>query len=171
MARLITAVRRGAARVCAARVAATSNGAGAEAVLRLLFNDEDEGVREAAAEVAMTLRGADLSSHMALLRALISSQAFSEALGQLLFTLDDTTAGLEELALLCAERFIATHRTEMNNIATRAAGDARSVGELLLRTYGQTGDATVRARSLDLIDELLALEAYGISDLVNAAER
>lgn len=165
------ASRKGAARVCAARLPATSSEAAATAVLLLLFNDEDEGVRDAAAEVAMALRGEELGTYMDLLRALIASPAFSGALAQLLFTLEENSSPVEELALLCAERFLVSHRTEMNNIETRAAGDARSVGELLLRAYSQSADSAVRARAMDLLDELLLLEAYGIADLVKAAER
>jgi hypothetical protein len=165
------AVRRGAAKVCAALLGGTSDHAAAAKALIALFADEDKSVREAAAEVAMALRGVDLAGQMGTLRALIASPAFESAIGQLLFTLEESTGPLEELALLCAERFVALHREEVGNISTRAAGEVREVGELLLRTYSQSRDPKVRGRTLDLLDELLLVQAYGVDELVSAAER
>jgi hypothetical protein len=165
------AVRRGAATVCAGKIASTSNAAVVTERLAEFFDDEDEEVRGAAAEVAGTLRGKDLDPQMDLLQTLIVSPAFPEALAQLLLTLEQSTDRVAELALLCSERFIATHQNEMHDIATRAAGDARHVGELVLRTYSQADGEDMRRRALDSIDDLLRLEAYGFGDLVSAAER
>ncbi len=165
------AVRIGAAKVCAGILGATTNPAVAAAMLVDMFDDEDKGVRAAAAEVAMSLRGRDLTEHMEILRALIASPAFESAVSQLLLTLETSTGPLEEVALQCAERFVALHRDEVGDISTGAAGDVRQVAELLLRTYSQSRDLAVRGRTLDLIDELLALRAYGVDELVSAAER
>src|SRR5262249_13081952 len=76
-----------------------------------------------------------------------------------------------ELALECAERFLATHLEGMSDISTRAAGDARHVGELLLRTYAQASDAALRARALDAVDELLLAQAQGIDELLEDVQR
>lgn len=165
------AARRGAATVCAGWAASTSNAAVARERLVRFFNDEDEEVRGAAAEVAGTLRGRDLDPQMDLLRTLISSPAFPKALSQLLLTLEQSTDRVAELALLCSERFIETHKKEMHDIRTSAAGDARHVGQLVLRTYSQADGEDMRSRALDSIDDLLRLEAYGFGDLVSAAER
>jgi hypothetical protein len=165
------ATRKGAATVCAEMVGGTSDEDAATNALARLFFDSDEGVRGEAAGAAMALRGADLGPHLQLLRMLISSPAFPAALAQLLITLEKTSSPIEELALLVAERFIKTHREEMSNIETRAAGDSRGIGELLLRAYSQSHDTLLRSRTLDLLDQLLELEAYGVAELVNAAER
>jgi hypothetical protein len=165
------AARKGAATVCAGWAASTSNADTAAERLVGFFNDEDEKVRGAAAEVAATLRDRDLDPHLDLLRSLISSLAFPEALPQLLLTLEQSTDRVAELALLCSERFIETHENEMHDIRTRAAGDAGHVGQLVLRTYSQAEGKDMRRRALDSIDELLRFEAYGFGDLVSAAER
>lgn len=164
------ASRKGVAETCAGMLAATSNEGAAASTLLSLFDDEDDGVREAAAEVAMHLRDRDLAPHDDLLRRLIASDAFPNALPQLLITLEGTSSGVEDLGLACAEQFISVHRSEVGNIETRAAGDARHVGELLLRTYSQSTESAVRSRVLDLIDQLLLLGAYGMADLVTSAE-
>jgi hypothetical protein len=166
-----TAARRGAATVCAGWAASTSNAGMAAERLVEFFDDEDETVRGAAAEVAGTLRGRDLDPQLNLLRSLISSPAFPEALPQLLLTLEQSTDRVAELALLCSERFVETHKNEMHDIRTGAAGDAGHVGQLVLRTYSQASGKDMRRRALDSIDELLRFEAYGFGDLVSAAER
>lgn len=165
------ATRKGVATTCAGMVAATSNQGAAMSILVRLFEDADDGVRDAAAGVALSLRDQELDAHDDLLRRLIASAAFPHALPQLLLTLEGSASAVDELGLMCAERFIAVHRSEMGNIETSAAGDSRYVGELLLRTYSQSDERALRSRALDLIDELLLLEAYGIADLVTSAER
>lgn len=165
------AIRKGAAAVCAGRLPHTSDVDAATQALSALFDDDDEEVRAAAADVAAQLRDRDLRPHLGLLGELVSSHTFSDALTQLLFTLEGTTSPVAELALDCAERFLATHREEMSDISTRAAGDARHVGELLLRTYAQASDALLRARALDAVDELLLAQAQGIDELLEDAER
>ena len=82
------AIRKGAAMVCARLLAWTSNREAAGAALLGFFNDEDEDVRSAAADVAVELRGKDFSPHVELLQALMVSPAFPKALTQLLFTLE-----------------------------------------------------------------------------------
>jgi HEAT repeat protein len=165
------ATKRGAAKVCAEMIARTSDEKSAHEALLRLFDDTDKTVRTEAASVAMALRSENLAPHIPLLRSLISSPAFPAALAQLLITLETTSSRIEELALLSAERFIVTQRDEMSNIETGAAADSRHIGELLLRTYSQSGDSVIRSRTLDLLDQLLQLEAYGIADLIEAAER
>jgi HEAT repeat protein len=165
------ATRKGAAIICANMVGGSSDPASASSALRELFEDQDPAVRAAAAEVAGALRDQDLETQVDLLRALITSAAFPDALTQLLFTLERTTSEIDELALLASERFLEVHRDEIGNIETGAAGDARHVAELLVRTYSQSATPAARSRALDLIDELMLFRAYGIEDLVAAAER
>jgi hypothetical protein len=59
----------------------------------------------------------------------------------------------------------------IGNIATRAAGDAREIAELVIRAYAQADDAAAHATALDMIDGLLLYAAFGVDELVQAAER
>jgi hypothetical protein len=59
----------------------------------------------------------------------------------------------------------------MGNIATGAAGDARLVARLVFRAYAQTTSLSRKSHLLDLIDGLLQFNAFGIAELVDAAER
>ncbi len=165
------AVRRGAAGTCAHRLPITSDVERAETALRGFFDDEDEKVRDEAAGVAAALRNRPLAPHHQLLADLADSQAFEAALPQLLITLEDATEPVDELVAVTARRFIELYRGQMHSIATRAAGDSKEVGELVLRAYAQAPDAATRAQALDLIDELLVEAAYNFSQLIDKAER
>ncbi|GAB1645512.1 hypothetical protein [Krasilnikovia sp. MM14-A1259] len=164
------AARRGVAAVCAHRLAFSTNVIVAEDALMRLTNDGDENVRKAAAEVAGALRNERLRPFTRVLSALISSETFSDAVPQLLITLERAPDRVDALVTACARRFVEVHGVDVGNIATGAAGDAREVGQLVFRAYAQSTSATGRREALDLIDELLALNAYGVAELADAAE-
>ena len=73
--------------------------------------------------------------------------------------------------VLFARRYLELFGREVGDIQTRAAGDAREVGRLVVRSYGRTEDAELRRELLDIIDRLLELNAYGLNEAVERAER
>lgn len=138
------------------------------------MNDANDDVRQAAAELAGALRGSKLRPFNEPLLALIESEAFLHAVPQLLITLERAPDRVDNLVLKCSRRFIDMHAARMGDIRTGAAGDARQIGELLLRAYAQAMSRNARrelSEILDLLDQLLALGAYGIADLVGESER
>lgn len=165
------ATRRGVAAECAHGLPSATNSAAAEDSLMSLMNDHEESVRKAVAKVAGVLRNERLRPFARLLSALISSESFADAVPQLLITLERAPDRVDALVTACARRFVEVHREDIGNMATGAAGDAREVGQLVFRAYAQATSATRRSEALDLIDELLALNAYGVAELVEAAER
>jgi hypothetical protein len=60
---------------------------------------------------------------------------------------------------------------DVDDIPTRAAGDAREIGALVLRSYSGAREAHAREELLDIIDRLLELNAYGFNEAVQSAER
>ena len=78
---------------------------------------------------------------------------------------------MDSLILQSAQRLIEVNRTDIGNIATRAAADAREIAGLVIRAYAQATDAASRATALDMIDGLLLHGAFGVDELVEAAER
>lgn len=165
-----SAARRGVADICAARLPIAGNAELAANTLKALLDDEDDAVRQNAAKAAGTLRDRPLVTHRDFLAALISSRAFPEALAQLLITLDHATEPVDDLILETARRFVDLYAGQMDNISTRAAGEAGKIGDLVLRAYAQA-DADGRKQALDLIDHLLAQAAYGFAERVGEAER
>jgi hypothetical protein len=165
------ATRKGAAGMCAHQLPNTTNSVVAERAVMQFVNDDDDKVRAVAAEVAGSLRDKQLRPFKDVLMALISSKAYPDAVPQLLITLEHAPDRVDDLVIACAHRFVEVHAADIGNISTGAAGDAREVGQLVFRGYAQATSASARSMALDLIDQLLALNAYGVADLVESAER
>jgi hypothetical protein len=117
------------------------------------------------------LRGEPLLPFRDVLEALIGSQSFEAAVDQLLITLERATDRIDDLAILCAKRFVEDFGVDMNNLSRGAAGNADQVGRLVLRAYEQARNPTERTQALDVIDKLVMFGAYRVDELVDAAER
>lgn len=165
------ATREGVAATCAARLPRTARPDAAGATLLLLSDDPEEKVREAVAQVAGRLRGEQLRPFSEVLVALIGSKSFDAAVDQLLITLERATDRIDDLAILCAQRFVEVFGVDVGNPATGAAGNAAEIGQLVLRAYEQARGQSIRSESLDLIDKLLMFGGHRVDELVNAAER
>ncbi|MGA5358395.1 hypothetical protein [Streptomyces purpurascens] len=165
------AQRQGAADVCAQRLLSTGDAAFAHHALVRFFHDPEEGVREAAAAVAVGLRGRRLGPHRRTLTALIDSRAFGAALTQLLITLEHAPDRVDELVLTCVRRFVTVSGSASADPSRRAAGAARHVGRLLVRAYVQATSPALRSEILDLLDRLLLLGSYGVAKAINDADR
>lgn len=164
-------IRKGAATVCARNLPYTSDPPAASAALKQFIADPEADVRKAAAEVAGSLRGRGLRPFADLLAALIASEAFDEALPQLLFTLTNAPDRIDNLVIACTGRFIALYGPEIGDMSKSAAGEARDVVQLTLRAYAQASDQDVRHQVLDFIDGLLQFNAFGALEAVDEAER
>jgi hypothetical protein len=139
--------------------------------LRLLADDSEEAVRKAVAQVAGALRGQSVGPFRETLETLINSLAFQPALNQLLIALELAPDNVSDLVIRTVQRFIDVHGSEIGDLSTSAAGNAREVSRLTLRAYQQSRTSAERATALDLIDKLLMLGAYQIDELVEGAER
>lgn len=163
--------RRGAAEVYAANVHSPQFRAVCEGALANLFNDDDATVRTAAAACFRESEDSELGDLRRLIRTFIESRAFVDGYEDLLDAVESSTAELSsEIVQLC-DRFIRTVGTASADIQQRAAGDASTVSQLIVRAYAQAGSAEERSAALDVIDELLASQAYGLSDALSAYER
>ena len=161
----------GAAQVMAANVRTATCRSFCEDALVSLFNDASDKVRAEAARCFLRFEGPQLEGYDSLISGLIHSGASSGDFFPLLVALERTTANLPEITLLVCEEFIEVAGLATADISTREAGDANKVIKLTLRTYQQSSDESVRARSLDLIDKLMEHGAYGIDDALAEFER
>jgi hypothetical protein len=179
LAQLLTAARestdastrKGAADLCAQTLAHTTDAPTAAEALHQFIADREEDVRKAAAQVAGSLRNRELRPYSELLTALIASEAFTEALPQLLITLQAAPDRIDDIVLACARRFIDLYGEEAGDMSKAAAGEAREVVQLTLRAYAQASDRDMRRQVLDLIDGLLLINAIGALEAVDATER
>ncbi|MGZ2358553.1 hypothetical protein LRE75_17915 [Streptomyces sp. 372A] len=165
------AQREGAARLCAHRLANTTEAAPARRAFEEFLDDPEESVRKAVGDAAAALRGERLRPVKQSLSRLVSSASFTEALPQLFITLEQAPDRVDDLVLECCQRFIEIKGADSRDIRTGAAGDAHYVGELLIRAYAQTTVRAKRSKVLDLIDQLLEVGAFGVADVVTKSER
>ncbi|MFC4328864.1 hypothetical protein ACFPC0_13730 [Streptomyces andamanensis] len=163
--------RQGAADVCAQRFVNIGDAELAHHALVRFFHDPEEEVREAAAGVAAALRGRRLAPVRRTVTALIESRAFEPALPQLLLTLEHAPDRVDELVLLCVRRFLKVFGAASAELSRGAAADARHIGDLLVRALTQAGPAARRSDVLDLLDQLLLLGAYGVTEAISRADR
>lgn len=163
--------RQGAADLCAQRLPYTSGATAAITALQQFVSDDNEDVRKGAANVAATLRNHVLQPFSEVLTSLVASEAFTEALPQLLITLQEAPDRIDGMVIATTQRFIEVYGEQAGDISTSAAGEAPEVAKLIVRAYAQALDRDMRRRVLDLIDGLLVINAMGTLEAVDAAER
>ena len=66
---------------------------------------------------------------------------------------------------------VPRHRSEIGDLGSAASADAMYVLRLARRQHSQHSDPAVRPRCLDLIDELVVLQAGSIDQELDSLER
>jgi hypothetical protein len=171
MAATDSSSRRGVALAAAARLTSNRDADLAATTLIQLFDDPDPSVREAAAGVAVKLRGEPLGAYETVLTELIRSPAFENAMPQIFITLEYAPDQVGALALRCAQRFIEVFGPAVGDIRTKAAGNAHYVCTLVIRGLAQAQAMGEPSLFLDMIDALMRFGVYGIGEAVSNAER
>lgn len=156
---LSQAVRRGAAEVFAENPSASAE------YLARLFNDEDEDVRKAAAAAVRQLEKTTAEVAKLLIESFLASDAFKEAFDRLVDDLPDLTQVEPELALQVCERAVGLAGPELGDVRTARSTMGQPVMRVVMAVY-RRGNASVRARCLDVIDRLSERDAYGWRDLI-----
>ena len=162
------AQRIGAAQVMAANVRIATCRSFCEDALIKLFNDTSAEVRTKAAECFLRFEGTQLGEYVDLITQFVSSRAFQQNYYPLLEALEKTTSKLPEVSLSACERLADTAGLATSEINVRGAD---TVVKLTLRTYQQSSDDSVQARSLTLIDKFMEHGTYGINKALEDFER
>jgi len=165
------AIRQGAADLCAQSLPHTSDAPAAAAAIQQFVADTNEDVRSAAAQVAAALRNRELRPFNDVLTSLIASESFTDALPQLLITLQAAPDRIDDIVIDCTRRFIDVYGQQAGDMSTSAAGDAGQVVQLTLRAYAQASERDTRRQVLNLIDGLLVINAIGAPEAIDGAER
>lgn len=163
-------VRTGAAQVCADMYLSASNKG---PLIKLLINfarDKSPDVREFSHKLIANLRGEALRSHEELIMSLIDSKAFSQCLPQLVLAIQEAPDQVDDIAMACASRFIDQFKEEIGDISTSAAGDSQSIAQLLFKAYARA-DQEKREEVIDLLDNMLRYNAYGVGEMIGLFER
>lgn len=164
-------VRTGAAIVCSARVDRAANSELVLATLRQLMHDDDDEVRKAVGALASHFRGKSLRPFVSFLADLVTSPSYVHATPQLLIALQEAPDRVDDLVDLAAHRFLDTYGSEVADIRTGAAGDARYIADLVVRGLAQAVDKKRISALLDILDRLVELGVYGVDRAIEHAER
>jgi hypothetical protein len=119
----------------------------------------------------MHLREHPLTPFSNTLTALIRSPSFQTSIPQLFLTLQYAPDRVHDLIILAAKRFLDELGEEAGDIRTAAAGAAHYVGELAMRAFVQAQNSAQRREALDIIDDLLRADVYGMNELLTTSER
>lgn len=164
-------VRTGAALVCSARVDRAANSELVLTTLRQFMHDDDDEIRKAVCRLTSHLRGHSLRPFASFLTDLIASPSYVHAIPQLLISLQEAPDKVDDLVDLAAHRFLDIYGSEIADIRTGAAGNARYISDLVVRGLAQTRDKKRISALLDVLDRLLELGVYGVDRALEHAAR
>jgi hypothetical protein len=143
----------------------------AEALLKEFFFDEDEQVRNKAAEAFRNVQAGEVELYRELAAVFLKSPAFPDNGFSVLHMLEDATCDVLDLVIEATQQVI-TDITEKGDQHGRRGTDVHQLQDLLKREY-TSSESNVEARKkiLDLIDLMLSREIYGVDSIVTAHDR
>ncbi len=165
------AARAGCARIYAGNVTNPRFKARCARPLMDCFDDHDKRVRESAAELFWQLSSDDLEVIEDVCLRFLDSRAYSEHSGRLIHELEQSRANLASVVAKLAQRFVAEAGRKASDIRFAEAGNARVVSGLLVRNYSSATTEAERNRSLDIIDQMFEIGAFGVGDSLADYER
>ena len=158
--------RVGIAEIAAANIARVDTRDWCERRLAPLFDDADDGVRQAAADCFRELSDVPLENYDDLIAAFCVSRALSEAAFSLLVTLERSRRRLPGATCMVCGQLLRRAREE------GADGmDLHIVVKLVFRMYRQHQDDEWTPRVLDMLDLLCLEEAIGVTEAFERFER
>lgn len=162
-------LRQGAAGVYAANVETAHLREECERALVSLFHDAESAVRGEAAKCFRGFSGSDLGNFVDLVAGFLDSPAFQEHHFDVLRALDETSAAMPEVMCLACERFVEKVGAEGGDISTAAAAHTEMVCRLALRVYATSHEPELRSRALNVIDQMMKYNYYGLEQAIGAS--
>ena len=143
--------------------------------LRVLFQDEDAGVREEAARFPEQLSEEDFAEHRELIRAFLASPAFKEQPLQMLRKLETSALRIPSTLLEPAEAYMLGADAPKFVGGSRDAFYVREFGRLLIRLYTQHFNRGIHddvlPRCLNLFDQMARWRIGEYFDAMRELER
>ncbi len=165
-------VRRGVAKVLAARALSSRYRARCATGLRKLFDDDEAEVQQEAAKVFWRIRDRQLAELDEVSYAFLSSKAFEGNHQHFLHALEVSTANVTDLVLATADRMVSSYVAQLDDLRGSVGGDSRNLSDLLLRVLGTLdADRNKINRALDILDLMLEAGAWGVSEALETVER
>ncbi len=143
----------------------------AEALLKEFFFDEDEHVRNQAADAFRNVPAQDVGLYHDLADVFLKSPAFVNNGFAVLHMLEEATCDVLDLVLEAAQQVIKDI-AEKGDQHGRRGTDVHQLQDLLRREYvSSESNAEARRKILDLIDLMLVNEIYGADNIVTTHDR
>ena len=156
---LPAAARQGAAEVFVQQVASSLE------ILPLLFNDDNEEVREISVRSLLDLKDIPTTSgREALIHAYMESKASPAHLRRVMRALAEITTALPSNAIDFCERAVEIAGSDLGDGGIAYIG--HYILAIILRLYRQ-GDKSMRGRCLDVIDRLTELNVYDMASILD----
>lgn len=143
----------------------------AENLLKELFFDEDEQVRNKAANAFRDVQAGEVELYRELAAVFLKSPAFANNGFAVLHMLKDATCDVLDLVIEATQQVI-TDITQKGDQHGRRGTDVHQLQDLLKREYTSSeSNAEARKKILDLIDLMLSREIYGVDSIVTTHDR
>jgi hypothetical protein len=162
------AQRMGAAEVFTTHLRLASFRTFCEQAIVQLLNDPSQKVCSLAATCFNEFDGGLLGDYERLVEAFIRSSTFDTNPYPLIHALENTTAKLPEITCLACEMFF--EKLCMNG-GNQPFVRPDAVGKLLLRIYSQQKEKVLQTRALNLMDRMLQLGEYSLSQVLAVYDR
>lgn len=143
----------------------------AEEILRRSFNDDDKQVRSQAGDVFRNVKPDQFDLYRELAHEFIHSRAFEAESYGLFHALEHAECKIDDIVVAVAEVLMEGIGAS-GNAEGRKINDLYQIQRLITSEYTSTeGDAFLRSSILDLIDNMLKFEVYGVDGIIRAHER
>ena len=165
-------IRRGVAKVLAARAIASRYRDRCTTGLTSLFDDEDGEVRQEAAKVFWRVGDRQLADLCEVSYAFLDSRAFDGHHQHFLHALEVSTADVVDLVLATADRMVKSYGRQLGDLRQSIGGDSRHLSDLVLRVLGTLdADREKIERALDVLDLMLEAGAWGVTEAIETVDR
>jgi hypothetical protein len=143
----------------------------AEKVLKSCFNDVDQQVRSQAADVFRNVKPDEFVRYRELAHNYLDSRAFESESWAFFHALDEAECKVDDIVISATEKLIDDVKRN-GTAAGRRSMDLHQLQDTIKDEYASSeGDPKLRRRLLDLIDDMLQLELYGVDTIIKAHER
>jgi hypothetical protein len=138
----------------------------AEQILQAAFEDSDRPVRHQAADVFRNIKPVEFRRYRALANRFVKSRAFESESWAFFHALSEAECKVDDIVIAATEKLIG------GDAGGRRHMDLHQLQDILKREYAASeADPDLRRRLLDLIDNMLRLELFGVDEIVRAHER
>lgn len=139
--------------------------------LRRYFNDDDRDVRKQASGVFREIPADQFFAFTELAQAYLESKAFEADSFAFLHALENATCNVSGLVIAASERVLRDLSVDGDG-ANHRDMDIHQIRDLIKIEYANSeDDPALRKRLLNVIDQMLMLELYGVDEITRTHER